>query len=631
MNQNHCQRSTPSPRIHPPPHHNIIKIKLPNPKYVPIMSRRKQTFIGAGNESGQRSLCYTLMYQAAMKGDWQAAAVLLQRNPNLASAQITESGDTALHMAAATSHTKFVRQLVGRMAEGDLLSKNKYGYTAFCYAAATGIVEIAAVMREKNENLINCPGNNEMKPLYIAASLGNKDMVSYLYKFTHVKDLSITEWFDLLIATIRNNMHDTALDILNKINDGTLATMRTTTVILGENDSPDTTKNKGTALHELTVQDISEISASQEAITESFNTMFAAVPLLSRFKWIFEQPLVRKRARLVAERLWAQMQRMERADVLKLLEEPPILHEAAKVGNVGLITMLTCSDPDLIWKLDCNKHYIFHTAVLHRQENVFSLIHQIGSMKELIAISVDDNHNNIMHLAGKLATPERLKIVSGAALQMQRELLWFKEVEKVVPPSCLEIRNRQGLRPRQLFSKEHEPLLTKGETWMKETANNCMIVATLIATVAFAAAFTLPGGNNGDTGMPILKKRTWFTVFAVSNAVALFCSTASIIMFLSILTSRYQEDDFLVSLPTKLMFGLTALFTSIVGVVFAFTTTFFLLFHEEETLVLKWIAVSACILLITLFAGLHIKLWIDTIRSAYWSKFLFRQSKHSLY
>ncbi|KAK4399536.1 hypothetical protein Sango_1429100 [Sesamum angolense] len=100
------------------------------------------------------------------------------------------------------------------------------------------------------------------------------------------------------------------------------------------------------------------------------------------------------------ERLWAQVQRLERADVLKLLEEPPILHEAAKVGNVGLITMLTRSDPDLIWKLDSNKHYIFHTAVLHRQENVFSLIHQIGSMKELIAISVDDNHNNIMHLAG---------------------------------------------------------------------------------------------------------------------------------------------------------------------------------------------------------------------------------------
>ncbi|KAK4440351.1 hypothetical protein Salat_0370000 [Sesamum alatum] len=180
------------------------------------------------------------MYQAAIKGDWQAAAVLLQRDPNLASAAITESGDTALHMACrATSRTKVIRELVRRIAE-----------------AASGIVELAAVMREKNENLITSPGKNEMKPLYIAASLGNKDMVSYLYKFTRLKDLSITEWFDLLIATIRNNMHDIALDILNKNSDGTLATMRTSIVIPGENDSPDTTKKKGTALHELAVQDI---------------------------------------------------------------------------------------------------------------------------------------------------------------------------------------------------------------------------------------------------------------------------------------------------------------------------------------------------------------------------------------
>ncbi|KAL0286597.1 UNVERIFIED_CONTAM: Ankyrin repeat-containing protein ITN1, partial [Sesamum calycinum] len=356
-----------------------------------------------------------------------------------------------------------------------------------------------------------------------------------------------------------------------------LLTKKDSIFIPGKDDSSDGTwKNRGTALHQLAVQDISDISAREEAILKRLHTMFAAVPLPSpTFNGDFEQSLMRKNARLVAERLWSEMRRLEGVDLLELLGEPPILHEAAKVGNVGLITTLTRTDPNLIWKRDGNKHYIFHTAVLHRQENVFSLIHQIGSMKELIAISVDNNYDNIMHLAGKLAPPERLKIVSGAALQMQRELLWFKEVEKVVPPSCLEERNRQGLRPRDLFSMEHESLLTKGETWMKETANNCMIVATLIATVAFAAAFTLPGGNNGDTGMPILMKRTWFTVFAVSNGVALFCSTTSIIMFLSILTSRYQEDDFLVSLPTKLMFGLTALFFSIVGVVFAFTSTFF--------------------------------------------------------
>ncbi|XP_020553938.1 ankyrin repeat-containing protein At5g02620-like isoform X1 [Sesamum indicum] len=588
-----------------------------------------------GKRSERRSLCCALMYQAALRGDWQAAALLLETHPNLATEQITQRGDTALHVAAATKRTKFVQELVNHMSANDLLSKNVHGHTAFSYAAASGIVEIAAVMMEKNENLITNSGNNEMKPIYIAALLGNRDMVSYLYQFTRVQDLSIDEWFHLLIATLRNNMHDIALDILNKNSDGTsnrsLATRTITSVVKGKNGYPSTTKNEGTALHKLAEQDLSDINARQEAILETFLKTFATVPLLSRYKKIFDRPLVRKRAWLVAERLWAELQRSEGGNAFELLEEPPILHEAAKVGNVVFITMLTRSDPDLIWKIDSNKHYIFHTAVLHRQENVFSLIHQIGSMKELIAISLDNNCNNIMHLAGKLAPPDRLKTVSGAALQMQRELLWFKEVEKVVPPSCLEMRNGEGLRPRELFSLEHKSLLIKGETWMKDTANNCMIVAALIATVAFAAAFTLPGGNNSDTGMPILMKKTYFTFFAVSNGVALFSSTASIIMFLSILTSRYQEDDFLVSLPTKLIFGLATLFTSIVGMVIAFTTTFFLLFHEEKTSVLKWIAVSACVYLITLFAGLHIQLWIDTICSAYRSRFLFGKSKHTLY
>ncbi|MCI93225.1 ankyrin repeat protein, partial [Trifolium medium] len=38
---------------------------------------------------------------------------------------------------------------------------------------------------------------------------------------------------------------------------------------------------------------------------------------------------------------------------------------------------------------------------------------------------------------------------------------------------------------------------------MKDTSNSCMLVATLIATIAFAAAITVPGGNNQDKRIPI--------------------------------------------------------------------------------------------------------------------------------
>ena len=51
------------------------------------------------------------------------------------------------------------------------------------------------------------------------------------------------------------------------------------------------------------------------------------------------------------------------------------------------------------------------------------------SIKDLIAAYKDKNNNdnnNILHLAGNLAPLSRRQIVSGAALQMQRELLWFQ-------------------------------------------------------------------------------------------------------------------------------------------------------------------------------------------------------------
>ncbi|KAL8246841.1 hypothetical protein R6Q59_008057 [Mikania micrantha] len=49
-----------------------------------------------------------------------------------------------------------------------------------------------------------------------------------------------------------------------------------------------------------------------------------------------------------------------------------------------------------------------------------------GSMKDLITPLRDADENNMLHLAGKNATKERLADVSGAALQMQIEILWFK-------------------------------------------------------------------------------------------------------------------------------------------------------------------------------------------------------------
>ena len=199
----------------------------------------------------------------------------------------------------------------------------------------------------------------------------------------------------------------------------------------------------------------------------------------------------------------------------------------------------------------------------------------------------------------------------------------------MVPPSYLNKKDGNGKTAKQIFTEEHESLQREGAEWMKGTANYCMIVATLITTVVFAAAFTVPGGSNQDTGTPILLKSIWFRVFFISDAIALFTSSTSILLFLSIfLTSRFMEMDFHVSLPSKFVWGLAALFISIVGMVVAFSATCFLVFKSE--IKMTWlpivIFVSAFVPII-LFVLLHYKLWLDIIRSTYLSRFLFGDVK----
>ena len=125
--------------------------------------------------------------------------------------------------------------------------------------------------------------------------------------------------------------------------------------------------------------------------------------------------------------LWEEIKAQNESQYVDLLRSPsdPLLI-AAEFGIVEFVAALVYSYPDLIWKVDNQNRSLFHIAVMHRHEKIFSLIYNIGAHKDLITSYKDGNNHNMLHLAGKLAPANLLNNVSGAALQMQRELLWFK-------------------------------------------------------------------------------------------------------------------------------------------------------------------------------------------------------------
>lgn len=107
----------------------------------------------------------------------------------------------------------------------------------------------------------------------------------------------------------------------------------------------------------------------------------------------------------------------------KKKEGEGILFLAARLGNYRFIIELLKLYPEIAWTQDGNRYTIFHIAVINRHESVYNIFYDLGSKK---LGTLDSNMNNILHLAAMKPEQSRLNIVSGAALQMQRELLWFK-------------------------------------------------------------------------------------------------------------------------------------------------------------------------------------------------------------
>ncbi|KAL2926548.1 Ankyrin repeat-containing protein ITN1 [Bienertia sinuspersici] len=511
------------------------------------------------------------LYRAAMKGDWSIISLIMHQSPSWICAKITKGGETVLHIAAAAKHVEVVKKLVKIMCFDSLALTNKIGNTALCFAAVSGVVEIAKVMVEKNKELPNIRGSQGMTPLYMAVLLGHRQMVWYLLEVTDGNQLTDEDHIGLLTSSINTDMFDVALHILSK--NHKLAYLRDA--------------KKETALHALARKPL-----VPEEHQLSIKGFIMQCTNINQEKKVESQLAIQ-----LTQKLWNEIIKLKEEDISNLIVYPwRLLFVATKLG-----------------KVDENRRTIFHIAIIHRHEEIFRLIYEIGAIKDLIATFKDDHGNNMLHLASKLAPPHRLNSVSAGGRQ-----------------EYAEAENEDENTPHALFSEEHEELRSKGEQWMKKTAESCALVATLIATIVFSAAFQLPGGVN-EKGSAILLKRASFVVFATSNAISLFTSTASVLMFLSILTSRYAESDFLISLPLKLMMGLTLLFVSIATMIVAFTAAFIITFHEGATWAPILITLIAFVP-IALFAMQQYPLLMDIYRSTYKShQFLFKSSKTKLF
>ncbi|KAJ7974915.1 Ankyrin repeat family protein [Quillaja saponaria] len=534
-------------------------------KYVPMVTRLeleedKSADIPDTKDYGQ----YAKFYKAMQLGNWKDAKEFINTHPDALNERIAFTGKTALHATVDFGHFETVKELLDLMSEEAIEIRDNDGYTALASSVAAGTVEMAEWIVKKNKKVVTMATKYNLIPVTLAIRYGHIEMARYLYLVTPLEELVLEK--EIHGATLLSQCYyfrvmDMALDLLKRCPGLAIAL-----------------SNDGSTL-------VLNLASIPSAFPGGCKLSFWQ-------QWIYDfHPSLLKR--LIS-------------NIYDFLEER---------GISEFIIETSKASPDLLWRRDKLSRNLFFSAIRFRQAKVFSLIYGLA-WKDEAASSADSSNNNMLHVAGELAPFTELNRISGAALQMQRELQWFKEVERIVPTNMQEALNMDNMTPRDVFTENHKALVKEGEKWMKDTAGSCTVVGTLIVTIMFAAAFTVPGGNE-DSGYPVFLNRKLFMLFMISDAISLFSSSTSVLIFLGILTSRYAEEDFFKSLPTKLIIGLSTLFFSIATMMITFCAAMYLTLHGHGQ---SWIFIPVILLAsipVTLFILLQFPLLVQIFNTTY--------------
>ncbi|KAJ6428796.1 hypothetical protein OIU84_020454 [Salix udensis] len=595
-----------------------------------LAKSQQQQSQGSGAVSNEMNGPLQALYRYAHKGDWDATKDYLKKYPDAIKAKIEPYGETALHVAACAGNLKVVEELVKLMSEEDLEIKDDEGNTALSSAATVGITKMAEYKRS---------------PLDEACLSNNKDMALYLYSVTPVEFLRDQDngihGSLFLQCAISAQMLDIAFDFLHRFPymTTTMDDVDKWNALIALSKMPEIfPSGNRLALWQqwiyscIPIEPIAtggdnfriymhdqNLSGSENITLQVSSKLHGFAINLLTFLGIKKIYDLKKMHIYLNKIIRCMCEHISKLDYEKLLEANihGAFQRAIKEGIVEFIIELIKVCPHLMTTGDDNMRNLFMSSIAYRHEKVFSLLYGLDASIATIVSLKDSSENTLLHLAAKLSPPSQLARISGAALQMQRELQWYKEVESIMNPALKDHFNKNKQTTTELFTNDHKDLLVKGEQWMKGVATSCTVVGALIITIMFTccvssfsvATFKRPGLSG------FFKNEKSFTVFIVADAISLFSSSTSVLMFLGILTSRYAENDFLKSLPTKLIFGLSMLFLSIATMMVTFCASLIIMLNGRMEIVISIVLLAS--IPITFFMLLQFPLLVEIFMSTY--------------
>ncbi|XP_042960259.1 uncharacterized protein LOC122295207 isoform X2 [Carya illinoinensis] len=602
-----------------------------------------------------KELCkLSKLYNAVRGGNLDETKAILGSLPHDAvNWEIPDKGETALHTAVRYGHEHIVEALVMQMSNQSLAMYNSDGFTALTMAVLFGKRQMVECMLRKYSDLISIRHSiGKNLPVVMAIDFRQIEMARHLYYLTPETDL-IPKDNDQEIqkcngATLLTHaIYSGTLDLirryprlvlaLDKCDESPVLALASTrhsvpgAIQLGFwkqciyscmriPSMPPLTSNET----RLDVSNGEQYQSNQEDQNIiSVMSRSCAVGVLNFFgiTQLYEMKKIHEQYNELLYQMCKVISESKTQQLIDGLVYSAICR-ATTNGIFEFVSRMLETDLRFIWVRDKDERNIFMLAVLHRHEKIFSILYSQHTMTNYYSLTclLDVDGNNILHMVGKMEHPARVTQISGAALQMQRELQWFKEVERIVHPRDKESINNDGFTPQQLFTKNHKNMMKEGEKWMKDTSKSCMVVGALIVTIMFQVAFTIPCGNNQDTGL--------CRVFMISDTLSLFSSSTSVLMFLGILTSRYTEDDFLKYLPRQMIIGLSTLFCSIATMMITFASALLIILQEQSRMPIPLICLGG--VPVILFLWIRFPILKDMIISTYGPSIFDRKMKLKL-